>query len=109
MNAPRVTKDDLEANIVHQEFVKHLTHSGQLLRWCVLTTRSGFAVTGDPSAAVSPENDVPEIGEQVAYDNAINKLWAFMGYALKQDVWRASLPKMTDNTHLGPAQGETPA
>lgn len=83
MAAPSVTPEDLETNIVHTEIVKHVSHSGQVLRWAVLTTRSGFAVTGKPSCAVSPENDVPVRGENIAVDNAKDELWALMGYELK--------------------------
>ena len=82
LTAPRVTLVDLKANIVHAEIVKHVSHSGQVLRWAVLTTRSGFAVTGRPSASVCPENDDAEIGEKVAIDNATQELWPLMGYAL---------------------------
>ncbi|GER16699.1 Gp49 family protein [Variovorax boronicumulans] len=88
--APRVTPDDLAANIVDTEIVKHVAHSGQILRWAVLTTRSGFAVTGRPSAAVSAENDDPEIGVATAIENARNELWPLMGYALKQRLHDAS-------------------
>lgn len=83
LNAPRVSLADLEANIVHTEIVKHVSHSGQVLRWAVLTTRSGFSVTGKPSCAVSPENDCPFAGEKIAIDNARDELWALMGYELK--------------------------
>jgi hypothetical protein len=84
--APRVTLDDLMANIHHVETIKHVTQSGQVLRWSVLVTQSGFAVAGKPSVAVSPENDDAEIGEQVAFENSRNELWPLMGYALKQDL-----------------------
>ncbi|BEP44035.1 Gp49 family protein [Variovorax sp. V15] len=82
--APRVTPADLADNIVDTEIIKHVGPSGQILRWAVLTTRSGFAVTGRPSAAVSAENDDPEIGVATAIENARNELWPLMGYALKQ-------------------------
>ena len=85
-NAPRVSLADLEANIVHTEFVKHVTHSGQVLRWCVLTTRSGFAVTGEPSASVSKENDRQELGERYARENAVRALWPLMAYALREKL-----------------------
>lgn len=81
--APRVTPEDLKANIVHTEIVKYVSQSGQVLRWAVLTTRSGFAVTGRPSAAISSENDDAEIGERIALDNARDELWPLMGYELK--------------------------
>lgn len=84
LDAPRVTADDLAANIAHVEYVKCITHGGQVLRWAVITTQSGFAVTGRPSASVSPENDDTEIGERVAFENAKNELWTLMGYALKE-------------------------
>ncbi|GAB2472022.1 hypothetical protein GCM10027082_24420 [Comamonas humi] len=83
LTAPRVTLADLNANIVHTEIVKHVAPSGQILRWAVLTTRSGFAVTGRPSASVSVENDNAEIGEGVAIENARQELWPLMGYELR--------------------------
>lgn len=82
--APRVTLADLNANIAATEIVKHVAPSGQVLRWAVLTTRCGFAVTGRPSAAISAENDDPAIGERLAIENARNELWPLMGYALKE-------------------------
>lgn len=84
LTAPRVTPADIEANIVHTDVVTFVTHSRQVLRWAVLTTRSGFAVTGRPSCSVSPENDDPEIGQRVAIENAKSELWPLMGYALRQ-------------------------
>ena len=85
-NAPRITPADLDANIVHTEVVKHITHSGQILRWAILTTRNGFAVTGRPSASVSHLNDNAEIGEAVAIENAKNELWPLMGYELRSKL-----------------------
>lgn len=85
-DAPRVTPEDLKNNVIHVEYVKHVSHGGQVLRWCVLTARNGFAVTGDPSVAVSPENDRQAIGEKVAFENAFEKLWPLMGYALKEKL-----------------------
>lgn len=82
--APRVTLAELEANIADVEFVVFVTKRGKVLRWCVLTTASGFAVTGDPSAAVSPANDDQATGELIARKNAVDKLWALMGYALAE-------------------------
>lgn len=92
LTAPRVTLDDLNANIVSVEIVKHIAPSGQVLRWAVLTTRSGYAVTGRPSVSVSPENDRAELGEQIARDNARNELWPLMGYALKERLAATAAP-----------------
>lgn len=82
--ALRVTPEAMKENIVHTEIVKHVSPTGQVLRWAVLTVKNGFAVTGRPSAAISPENDIPELGEKLAIENAKNELWALMGYALKE-------------------------
>ena len=89
--APRITPEDLEANIVHTEIVKHVSVTGQVLRWAVLTTKNGFAVTGKNSASVSSENDRAEIGEKIAIDNAKESLWALMGYELKSRLYAESL------------------
>lgn len=86
LNAPRVTKQDLNDNIIDVEIVKHVSISGQVLRWAVLTTKCGFAAVGDPSVAVSLENDDVEIGIGIAIDNSKSKLWPLMGYALKQQL-----------------------
>lgn len=90
LNAPRVTPAALNENIVHTEIVKHVSQSGQILRWAVLTTRNGFAVTGRPSASVSSANDNAEIGEKVAIDNAKQELWPLMGYELRTKLAEAS-------------------
>jgi hypothetical protein len=84
--APRVTLADIEENIVDVEIVKHVAKSGQVLRWAVITTRSGFAVTGAPSASVSPENDSAELGEKFAIENAWREMWPLMGYALREKL-----------------------
>jgi hypothetical protein len=84
LNAPRVTLAELQANIADTEIVKHVSKTGQVLRWAVLTTQNGFAVVGRPSVSVSPENDDEDIGKRIAVDNATNELWPLMGYALKE-------------------------
>lgn len=90
LTAPRVTLDELKSNIAHTEIVKHVSSSGQVLRWAVLTAKNGFAVTGRPSASASSENDNAEIGEKIAIENATQELWPLMGYALKQRLYEAS-------------------
>jgi hypothetical protein len=83
LTAPRVTLAELQANIAHTEIVKHVSPSGQVLRWAVLTTINGFAVTGRPSASASSANDNAEIGEKIAVENATQELWPLMGYEMK--------------------------
>ena len=86
LTAPRITPQDLIANIAHTEIVKHISPSGQVLRWAVLTTKNGYAVTGRPSASISSANDDAKIGEKVAIDNARQELWLLMGYELRSKL-----------------------
>lgn len=74
------------ANIAHTEIIKHVSVTGQVLRWAILTTKSGFAVPGKPSCAVSSENDDEELGNRIALESAENELWPLMGYALKEKL-----------------------
>lgn len=86
LTAPRVTPQDIEANIIDTEIVKHVSKSGQVLRWAILTARNGFAVVGKPSCSVSSENDNAEIGEKVAIGNSKDELWPLMGYELRSKL-----------------------
>lgn len=56
-----------------------------LLTFCVLVLRNGFTVTGE-SACASPENFDAEIGRKIARENAVQKIWPLMGYALKASL-----------------------
>ena len=56
-----------------------------LLTFCVLVLKNGFTVTGE-SACASPENFNAEIGRKIARQNAVDKVWPLMGYALKSEL-----------------------
>jgi hypothetical protein len=84
LTAPRVTHADIDANIADVEIVKHVSKSGQVLRWAVITTTNGYAVAGKPSCSVSPENDNQELGEKIAIGNSRDELWPLMGYELRE-------------------------
>ncbi|EII2594267.1 hypothetical protein LG696_002104 [Salmonella enterica] len=56
-----------------------------LLTFCVLVLANGFTVTGE-SACVSAENFNPELGCKYAREKALNKIWEFEGYLLKQEL-----------------------
>lgn len=102
LTAPRVTPDDIEANITSTHYFTaadgeqgRLMGEGHdpcgipsnesicLLTFCVLVLRNGFTVTGE-SACASPENFDAELGRKIARANAVNKMWPLMGYALKE-------------------------
>lgn len=79
LNAPRLTPTLIADTVTTKSFYK-LT---DVLTVCVLTLRNGFTVTGE-SACASPENFDKEIGERIAYEQALDKIWALEGYLLKQ-------------------------
>ena len=99
LTAPRVTPADIEANIASEHYFTAFdgvngANSGvgapwaapvvlDLLTFCVLVLRNGFTVTGE-SACASPENFDAELGRKIARQNAVNKVWPLMGYALKE-------------------------
>ena len=109
LTAPRVTMADIEANIVSEHYftaadgrygaILQETYVGselprdddgdleplELLTFCVLVLRNGFTVTGE-SACASPENFDAEIGRKIARQNAVQKIWPLMGYALKEKL-----------------------
>jgi hypothetical protein len=78
--APRLTPDDIDSVIASEDF--HV-FSGSQLTVCALTLNNGYVVTGE-SACASPENFDAEIGQDIARDNARNKIWALEGYPLKE-------------------------
>ena len=91
LTAPRVTPNDIEANIAGEYFftadqaTKDCPQFDQLrlLTFCVLVLKNGFTVTGE-SACASHENFDAELGRKIARQNAIGKMWPLMGYALKE-------------------------
>lgn len=94
--APRVTPADIEANIIGEHYHSPQQAGDQAwtgdangaldtLTFCVLVLRNGFTVTGE-SACASPENFDAEIGRKIARQNAVQKIWPLMGYALKEKM-----------------------
>lgn len=81
--APRVTKDAVLARIASVSYLHH-----DLLTICVLHVVNGFTVTGE-SACASKANFNAEVGERLAYDAAVAKLWMLEGYLLKERLHQA--------------------
>jgi hypothetical protein len=90
LTAPRVSLASIHEKMKTIEYVEYETRSGSILRWCVIELENGFTATGRPSVSVSAENDDVEIGEKVAYDNALNEVWPLEGYLLKQKLHEQS-------------------
>lgn len=86
LTAPRLTPAIIDSKIKYKSFHK-LT---DVLTVCVLTLENGFTVTGE-SACASPENYNQQIGEDIAFSNARDKIWALLGYQLKEKLYQESL------------------
>ncbi|MHA3078618.1 Gp49 family protein [Acinetobacter sp. ANC 5502] len=99
LNAPRLTPEHIDSKIKDVEYILPRgvckRDNGveifdaplplQTLTFCILTLENGFTVTGE-SACVSPENFDAEIGKDIAYKNAREKIWQLEGYLLKQQI-----------------------
>lgn len=102
-NAPRVTPADVEAEIAGETYFTAadgyrsapcFDPNGQpadclpppapleLLTFCVLVLRNGYTVVGH-SACASPENFNAEIGQRIARENAVAKVWPLLGFRLR--------------------------
>lgn len=76
-----MTLERIESIIVKEEYHR-LT---PVLTVCVLTLANDFTVTGE-SACASPENFDEEIGQKIARQQAVNKVWMLEGYVLKNQL-----------------------
>ena len=75
----KLTKEHLDSLIAGVDYHRL---DGTTVTICALTLRSGFVVAGE-SACLDPANFDAEIGEQIAYANAFEKLWQLEGYHVK--------------------------
>ena len=111
-NGPRVTPQDIEANIASEHYFTasdgvvgvmairdalgrkpgdnvtvaiagDIPDPLELLTFCVLVLKNGFTVTGE-SACASPENFNAGIGRKIARANAVTKVWPLLGYQLRE-------------------------
>jgi hypothetical protein len=95
LTAPRITPDDIEANIGSERYFtagEALAAQGlpyrkelDLLTFCVLVLHNGYTVTGE-SACAAPKNFDAELGRKIARQNAVNKIWPLMGYELRSKL-----------------------
>ena len=82
LNAPRLTPDHIDSQIKDTDYC---VFPNTNLTVCCLTLNNGFTVTGE-SACASPENFNADIGRQIAFKNAREKIWPLEGYLLKEKL-----------------------
>lgn len=79
----KVTLEMIESKI---KDVQYFSPPGTTITLCILSLENGFTVTGE-SAYVNPSQFDKEIGEKIAKENAIEKMWLLEGYLLKEKLW----------------------
>lgn len=80
-----LTQDNINAKIKDAKFT--ILEDGRTTI-CNLYLENGFTVRGE-SACVSKENFNQAIGEQIAFENAKEKVWELEGYLLAEDIYRS--------------------
>lgn len=83
LNAPRLTPAHIDSVIKN---ISYYIVPNTTTTICSLELMNGFVVNGE-SAAVSKENFNKQIGREVAYNNARDKIWQLEGYLLKQKLF----------------------
>ena len=88
LNAPRLTPEDIKKKIVDVTYTN--LPSGKSVI-CEIILENGFSVRGE-SSCVSKDNFDQEIGNEIAYDNALEKIWQIEGYLLQEKVYGPKKP-----------------
>lgn len=81
---PKVTPEHIQSKIIGATFWQP---ENTTLTVAAILLVNGTIVTGE-SACVSPENFDLKLGQEIAYKNAYDKIWALEGYLLKERLTR---------------------
>lgn len=82
LTAPRVTPELVDSKIrgsIYHRF------PDTTVTVCLLQLENGFTVVGE-SACASAENVDEEVGRNIAYRNARDKIWSLEGYVLREKL-----------------------
>ena len=83
----RVTEDLICSKIKNIDFT--VMPSGKAVI-CEITLENGFTVRGE-SAVVDTANFILEIGQKIAFEQAVNKIWEIEGYLMQEKKYRNDL------------------
>ena len=83
----KITQEHIDAIIVSKAFI--VLPDG-VTTICQLILKNGFSVLGS-SACVDPANFNLQMGRDIAFKNAQDKVWQLEGYLLKEEMFRASV------------------
>ena len=77
-----ITEEDIRKRIVSEEYIR----LGRTTTLCHVTLDNGFSVRGE-SACVDPAGFDDKVGRDLAFKDAVRKLWQFFGFALMEKVF----------------------
>lgn len=80
---PKLTREEIVATINKTQYHRFPDTTTTI---CALTLTNGYVVTGE-SACISAENFNELLGNDIAYGNAVEKIWNLEGYLLKQRLF----------------------
>ena len=83
----KITLGDIQAKVIKATYTRV---PDTTLTICVLTLENGFIVTGQ-SACLDLKEFNAAVGEQIAHNEAIDKIWDLEGYLLSQRRYEAGL------------------
>lgn len=84
-----VTPDSIKAKVRGVQYVNE-----GVMTIAILTMENGYTITGQ-SACADPANYDKNLGEKIAYDDAVRKVWPLEGYLLRQHLHENASGKHT--------------
>lgn len=79
VNNFKITKEYIESRINNVSY--HCVTDTKTL--CIITLDNGFTVTGESDVAYKRDYNL-EIGQKVSFEKALNKVWDFIAFMVKQ-------------------------
>ena len=112
LTAPRITPEDIEANIASEHYHCPAESGSECwtgepgvsldtITFCVLVLRNGTKVVGINYGAIDPAQHSAEMGREEARKHAIEQIWPLMGYELRSYLHAMKGPLTADS--VGPA------
>ena len=83
LTAPRLTPESIKAKVKSIHFHRF---EGTTTTVCCIKLENDFTAIGH-SACASPENFDAKMGEKIALDDAMNRVWELEGYLLKEKLY----------------------
>lgn len=84
----RVTFNHIKSLVVEEEF--HRPNHTRHMTICTLKLKNGFVVLGTSTPA-DPDKYDSSLGAQLAYDDALRKVWPLEGYLLRERLSRGNM------------------